>query len=92
MDIAISNIAQGSGWSVALTGMLIVFTALALMSGFIAVLPRALGLLDRWFPSEPTREATVTIAPRPPAEITPEALAAIAMAVHADARRRSEKR
>lgn len=46
------NIADGQGVAVATAGMLIVFTALSLISVFIALLPRLLTGVGRIFPEK----------------------------------------
>ncbi len=44
------NIIAGDGFELAFAGMTIVFTALVLVSIFIAVLPKVLGVLNRLIP------------------------------------------
>ena len=47
----IQNIAAGQGSDLAVTGMVIVFVALTLISLFIRLLPRALELVSRLLPA-----------------------------------------
>ncbi len=44
------NVLDGQGIALALTGMTIVFTVLSMVSAFIAVLPRALVIINRYIP------------------------------------------
>jgi len=48
---------EPDGLAVSIAGMCIVFLALVLISVFIAMLPRALTLLTRFFPDSATRAA-----------------------------------
>ena len=50
--IGLENIAAYDGWSIALTGISIVFSALLLISVFIAILPRTLATLEVMFPQD----------------------------------------
>lgn len=52
ISTGIQNIHDGQGLSIAITGMIIVFAALAIISIFIALLPKMLVLLARAFPEE----------------------------------------
>lgn len=83
MSIHLANISEASGFSLALMGMAVVFFALSLVSGFIALLPRVLGALEHRFPETmaPGAQATVTLASRSAAD---EALVAavVASVVH----------
>ncbi len=70
------NVVDGQGISIAITGMLIVFSALVLISSFIAVLPRALAAISHRFPEPPD--------PAPAGDTTadPAVVAAIGIALH----------
>jgi len=46
-----ANVSEGNAFAIAITGMLIVFTALALISVFIAALPRILSALEPYLPA-----------------------------------------
>lgn len=46
------NILKGEGFGIAATGMLIVFVALLLISGFIALLPKILNSISFLLPAE----------------------------------------
>jgi oxaloacetate decarboxylase gamma subunit len=48
----IENITANNGIGIALTGMTIVFIALVLISGYIALLPKVLKKLSRFFPED----------------------------------------
>lgn len=54
----IDNIQNGNGFVISAIGMLIVFLALALISVFIALLPRALKLASIIIPDEASRVAS----------------------------------
>ena len=45
------NVSEGNGISIAITGMLIVFLALTLITWSIAALPRILAVLDPYLPA-----------------------------------------
>ena len=70
------NVIDSQGISIAITGMLIVFTALVLISLFITLLPRIVSALNHRFP-EP---AELTAAPG--ASTDPAVVAAIGLALH----------
>lgn len=48
---SLSNISDNNGLGVAITGMLVVFAALAFISLAIALLPRLLEVVEEFFPS-----------------------------------------
>lgn len=50
LSFSYQNILNGNGFDIAVTGMLIVFAALAIISLFIASLPKVIGILDKIFP------------------------------------------
>ncbi len=52
LNFSIQNIINGDGISLAITGMVIVFMALAIISTFIALLPKMLPLLESILPEE----------------------------------------
>ena len=81
-DLGLQRIADGQGPPIALAGMVIVFTALLLISLFITVLPRILAAVARRFPE------TVHHAPHR-VEPPPEDLAAVAAAAWAYTRSRA---
>jgi oxaloacetate decarboxylase gamma subunit len=84
------NVTRADGLALALTGMLVVFTALALVSGFIALLPRALARLEARFPrSLPAEHARVTVAPAG-GSLSADEQAALAAALAAIAARHPE--
>ena len=74
------NVIDNQGISIAITGMLIVFTALVLISLFITLLPRIVSALNHRFP-EPAETAAVASASTDPAVV-----AAIGLALHRRAR------
>jgi len=82
------NIVDGNAISIALTGMLIVFTALALISLFIGALPRILSALEPHFP-------VVEHHPPAPAEGLPSdeerIVAAIGTVLHAETKRAASR-
>lgn len=87
----IQNIRDADGLGVALTGMLIVFSGLTLISLFIAVLPQVLARLSPYLPTEGAGHGVVS---RPPSPVAPEVdegelLAAIGFAMHVELESRS---
>ncbi len=46
-----ANVSEGNAIAIAITGMLIVFTALTLISVFIAALPRILSAIEPYLPA-----------------------------------------
>jgi sodium pump decarboxylase gamma subunit len=77
----IQNIIDGQGISIAITGMVIVFFALSVISLFIAALPHILTLFARRWPESEGHQPTRTAAHTQEA-VSDEAVAAIAMAFH----------
>ena len=51
-DLNYQNVVDGQGMELAMAGMLIVFVVLALISLFIALLPRILSVVARRYPEE----------------------------------------
>lgn len=56
-EISFQNIIDHNGFTLCLTGLLIVFVALISISLFIAFVPKLLGILDKFFPEEPKEQA-----------------------------------
>jgi len=77
------GIAQGNGLAIALTGMLIVFVALVLISLYIAAVPRVLARIEPFWPTSAGHHV-----PRAREEQTPldeeRVVAAIGMVLHAE--------
>lgn len=78
MIYSYQNIVEGQGIDIAITGMSIVFTALALISLFIFVLPR---ILARWSP-ETSAVARSTAGRDVSGPEEDEVVAAIGLALH----------
>ena len=76
----VQNIIDGQGISIAITGMVIVFFALTMISLFIAALPRILARVEKRWPESQGHHAPQTSAP--PAGVTDDVVAAIAVALH----------
>lgn len=62
LSFSIQNIINGDGISLSITGMVIVFIALSIISTFIALLPKMLPILESILPEEhvhhgPTKKA-----------------------------------
>jgi Na+-transporting methylmalonyl-CoA/oxaloacetate decarboxylase gamma subunit len=53
----VARVIDGEALAISITGMVIVFSALAFISMFIGVLPRILSLVARVFPDESTKSA-----------------------------------
>ena len=80
LPFSVQNILDGQGGGIAVTGMSIVFTALGVISLFIAFLPRILERVARFFPeSEGHGTRKKPREERDDAEV----VAAIAFALHA---------
>ena len=52
IDSGLQNVLNAQGFTVSIVGMLIVFVALTIISIFIALLPKMLGVLAKVFPEE----------------------------------------
>lgn len=94
--MGIENIAAGNGLAIAVTGMVVVVAGLLLMSGYIALLPRALewagALKERSAPRMRAADAGVMGA-EPSLEMDPDLLVAIATVIDAEReRQRSQDR
>ena len=70
------NIVSGQGFELAFAGMIIVFTALVLVALFIALLPKALIVVNRLIP-----EAHLHTAPPPQRQGDDDTAIAVAVAV-----------
>ena len=77
LQFSIQNIIDGQGIPIALTGMGIVFCVLALISLFIAFLPKLTAILGRYFP-----ETEVHHISAPKTSSNDAVLAAIAYVYH----------
>lgn len=51
LNFSLQNILDGQGIEISITGMLVVFVALALISSFIALFPAILRVVDLIYPS-----------------------------------------
>ncbi|MDE2699082.1 MAG: OadG family protein [Gemmatimonadota bacterium] len=49
-NFSMQNIEDGQGLGIALTGMIIVFSVLTLISAFIVILPKILAVVAKKFP------------------------------------------
>ena len=93
LQASIQNILDGQGVGIAITGMSIVFVALALTSLCIFVLPKLLERVARIYPESaghgkrpaPRPDTPAPAAPAAPARDEAEVVAAIAFACHAAA-------
>lgn len=83
--IGLQNIAAYDGWAIAVTGILIVFAALLLISLFIAILPRTLAKLEFVLPQDSHPQTL----PQEPSSVAPDSHGLVAIA--AALRRRTEK-
>ncbi len=77
----VSAVASQDGYAIAITGLCIVFTALALISLFIASLPRALETINEFLPEAEPESLAKQLAETNAAD--EELAVAIAAAVHA---------
>ncbi|MFT5085947.1 MAG: Na+-transporting methylmalonyl-CoA/oxaloacetate decarboxylase gamma subunit [Candidatus Latescibacterota bacterium] len=76
------NILNGQGFELAFAGMIIVFSALSLVSIFIALLPRCLVFVNRWVPEVHHHSAPKARAKAPTAANEAEIAAAIGYVLH----------
>lgn len=83
LHFSIQNIVDGQGIPIAITGMVIVFCVLTLISLFIVVLPKLTAWLSRYFPETEIHEAAT-----PETSSNDTVMAAIAYVYHM---RRQEK-
>jgi oxaloacetate decarboxylase gamma subunit len=79
------NILDGQGFELAFAGMIIVFTALLLVSIFIALLPRCLVFVNRWVPEVHHHSAPKAKAKASTATNDAEIAAAIGYVLHSRA-------
>lgn len=79
LNFGFQNVIDGNGFAIAITGMLIVFAALAIISLFIALLPRVLKVLAVVFPEEHHHGA---VSSKKPTRDDDALLAAIGFALH----------
>jgi len=82
-DFSWQHVVDGRAVDISLSGMLIVSTALVLISSFIALLPRVLQLLAPFLPAENEQRETAPAAPRSDVP-EPELLAAVGYAFHCE--------
>ncbi len=79
MDYSWQNVIDGNGVGITLTGMLIVFSGLALISLFITALPRLLNRSPRLTPASAAVSARAAVGSEPTEE---EVMAAISLVLH----------
>ncbi|MDR4496961.1 MAG: OadG family protein [Candidatus Scalindua sp.] len=80
VNLSIQNILDGHGVGISITGMVVVFAALALISTFIALLPAVLRIVNKIFPLGETPHAL----PRSSDSLENEVIAAIGLALHTE--------
>lgn len=90
MKLSWDNIIESQGFGITLTGMLVVFSGLALISLFIARLPNLLALFDRLrgaasAPTAPTAKDESETGPDPPDD--EEVIAALTLVLHLEMER-----
>jgi hypothetical protein len=78
INLSIQNILDGSGIEIAIIGMLVVFTALALISAFIVLLPSVLRIVNFIYPIKDS-----SLLPECSGVLEDEVLAAIGSVLHA---------
>lgn len=88
MTLSWQNVIEGHGLGITLTGMLVVFSGLAFISLFIALLPRLLdGSRLAWRRRRPDAPAEDAAAGPPGEPSTEELLAIIGLVLHAETER-----
>ena len=78
-----ANVSEGNAIAIALTGMLIVFTALTLISVFIAALPKILSAIEPYLPAVEDHHHAPTTAESLPTD-EEKIVAAIGHALHTE--------
>ena len=84
----LQGISDGAGLAITITGMLIVFIALAGITLFISALPKVLEWVEPWFPENQHHHA-----PAPPQSVASsddEVVAAIGFVLHHQSSRRGD--
>ena len=76
-NFSVQNIEDGQGLGIALTGMIIVFSVLTLISAFIVILPKILAIVAKKFPESAGHHGVPVQA-----EDDSSALAAIGFVMH----------
>ena len=79
-----ANVSEGNAIAIAITGMLIVFTALTLISVFIAALPKLLSAIEPYFPAVEDRHGAPTTAAEGLATDEEQIVAAIGHVLHTE--------
>jgi len=78
-----ANVSEGNAIAIAITGMLIVFTALTLISVFIAALPKILSAIEPYLPTAEDHHDAPTAAESLPTD-EEKIVAAIGHVLHAE--------
>ena len=78
INLSVQNILDGHGIEIAIIGMLVVFTALALISAFISLLPYVLRVVNFIYPVKAS-----SVLPERSDTLNDEVLAAIGSVLHA---------
>lgn len=76
------NVVENDGLTIAIAGMVVVFSALAVISLFIALLPSAMKQLHRIAPEREDRHAAASPPANPPVTEDESVAAAIGFAMH----------
>ena len=89
-DFSWDNVVSGRGIEISLTGMFIVFSALVLISLYIALVPRILAVLAPILPPEKEHSPAAAPAAKRPDDVPEsELLAAIGYAFHCEQQTKS---
>lgn len=81
MNFSMQNVIDGQGLEITIVGITIVFSALAMISLFIAALPRVLTVLDPYLPAAAHEHGHASPAV-PPSGEDERIVAAIGLALH----------
>ncbi len=87
MSFDVQNIIDGQGINIAITGMVIVFFALSIISIFIAALPKILKWVAVYWPETDEHAVIGSALPATTRVVSDELVVAIAMTLH---RRRAQ--
>ncbi len=91
IHMSFQQVLDGNGIAITVTGMLIVFFALALITLYLTFLPKALQLLDKWFPSKEEHHM-VADQPQTQSSFSPELAAVIGYALHLELKKHPRSR
>ncbi len=91
VHFSFQQVLDGNGIAITITGMLIVFFALTLITLYLIYLPKFLQLLDKWIPHK-EESPMVADAPQTQPSFSPELAAVIGYALHLELKKQPHPR